>query len=404
MSSLPRPFLLSRYFLPHFPALLRTRIAVCCSFFIQGAMFATWCSRIPDIKANLHLDEAQLGTLLFLLPAGQFLSILPNGLAVKHFGSRPSLILAGFLYPTLLVLLGFAPSALILGILLFLTGAVANLSNTAANTQGVFLEQRYGRSIMAFFHGMWSVAGLVAVGSALLFTSLRITPALHFTLLALAAATLLSFSGGALAEDPPQTTTTAQPRGLTNWRFTPTICWLGIACFGCMACEGTVYDWSSLYLKEVLHVAAQQQGIAYFAYLCTMVSGRFIIDRLVNRWGAFRILLTCSLAITLGFLITVLSPTLPTLHLAATVFGFALIGCGTSAIVPLCCSLAGSCKDLSPGIAIAEISTIGFFGFLVMPPSIGYIASAMGLRIAFAFVLLISLPVIIATLRLKRLA
>jgi MFS family permease len=171
-----------------------------------------------------------------------------------------------------------------------------------------------------------------------------------------------------------------------------------------MACEGTVYDWSSLYLKEVLHVAAQQQGIAYFAYLCTMVSGRFIIDRLVNRWGAFRILLTCSLAITLGFLITVLSPTLPTLHLTATVFGFALIGCGTSAIVPLCCSLAGSCKTLSPGIAIAEISTIGFFGFLVMPPSIGYIASAMGLRIAFAFVLLISLPVIIATLRLKRLA
>ena len=403
MSTSPRPFLLSRFFLPRLNTLVRTRIAVCCSFFIQGAMFATWCSRIPDIKAKLLLNDAQLGTLLFLLPAGQFLSILPNGLAVKHFGSRPTLILAGFLYPTMLILLGLAPSALTLGILLFLTGAVANLSNTAANTQGVFLEQRYGRSIMAFFHGMWSVAGLVAVGSAIGFTALQVGPTLHFILLALAAATLLSFSGGALAEDPPpQKSEDAPTRGLSNWSFTPTICWLGIACFGCMACEGTVYDWSSLYLKEVLLVPTKTQGIAYFAYLCTMVSGRFIIDRLVNRWGAFRILLCCSMAITLGFFITVMSPTLTAISLPATVFGFALIGCGTSAIVPLCCSLAGSCKDLSPGIAIAEISTIGFFGFLVTPPLIGYIAAATGLRYAFALMLLVSLPVIIAILRLHK--
>ena len=161
------PFLFSGRFLPGLPMLVRTRVAICCSFFIQGMVFATWCARIPDVRERLGLNEAQLGTLLLALPVGQLVSMAPNGWLVSRFGSRRMLIAAGFLYPCVLLFLGFAPTAWALGAGLLAAGFAANLSNTAANTQGVQLEHYYRRSIIALFHGMWSLAGLAAVALAL---------------------------------------------------------------------------------------------------------------------------------------------------------------------------------------------------------------------------------------------
>lgn len=394
-------FLFSSVFLPHVPDLLRRRIAICCSFFIQGAMFATWCSRIPDIKTALNLNDATLGALLLLLPVGEFLSIIPNGFCVTRFGSKRMAILAGFLYPVLLILLGCANSALQLAILLFFTGAIANLSNTAVNTQGVYLEQLYQRSIMAFFHGMWSVAGLFAVALATLFANISISVFAHFCILAAGAILLLCFSGGALADNTHNTTT--PKRAHHAWRFTPAICWLGIACFGCMACEGTVYNWSSVYMRDVLHALPANQSLAYLAYLCTMVTGRFVIDLFVNQLGLFRILFICASAITLGLFCIVGATLLPFGTTAITLIGFAIVGIGTSAIVPLCCGLTGRCKEIPSGIAIAEISTIGFFGLLLAPPLTGFISKIAGLPIAFFLMALISLPVLFAIQRLRRL-
>lgn len=395
------PLLFSRAFLPRLPELLRTRIAICASFFIQGAMFATWCSRIPDVKTRLALDDAALGLLLLLLPIGEFLSIFPNGFCVTRFGSKRMAILAGFLYPTLLIALGFANSPVLLGVLLFFTGAIANLSNTAVNTQGVHLEQRYGRSIMALFHGMWSVAGLFAVSLATLFAQFNLSVTTHFCCLAIGAALLLSFSGGALADEA--TPHTSPEKTKNKWLFTPAIVWLGIACFGCMACEGTVYNWSSVYMHDVLHASPTSQNLAYLSYLCTMVTGRFIIDLFVNRLGIFKILFVCGCAITVGLLLIVGAPWLPLGIMPMTLIGFAIVGCGASAVVPLCCSLTGRCKAIPSGIAIAEISTIGFFGLLLAPPLTGVISKAISLPFAFFLMALISLPVLLAIQRLRKL-
>ena len=143
-----RSFLLSAWFLPNVSRLIRARVAVCCSFFVQGLVFATWCTRIPDIKIRLGLDEAQLGTLLLALPVGQLLAMAPNGWLVERLGSRRMLIFAGFSYSAILTILGCVQSISGLAVGLFFAGVMANLSNTAANTQGVILEGYYRRSIM----------------------------------------------------------------------------------------------------------------------------------------------------------------------------------------------------------------------------------------------------------------
>lgn len=395
--------LLSRFFLPTTPALIRTRVAICCSFFIQGIAFATWCACIPDVKTRLGLDEARLGTLLLMLPIGQLLSMAPNGLLVARLGSRRMLVLAGFAYPAVLLALAFAPSAPLLGAELFLAGCVANLSNTAANTQGVMLERRYRRNIMSLFHGMWSCAGLVAVALALLLAHLGVPARAHVALVVGAAWLLLSFSGGALmGRDHPATPTPQRP-AFGGWRLTPFILWLGIAALGCMACEGAIYDWGCIYLRDVVGVPPARQSFGYFGYLCTMVTGRFVADRLIDRFGANRILCGSGLCISGGLALAVaFGGGAPTLALWGSVLGFALVGCGTSAVVPICLGVAGKSRNLAPSIAIAEVSTIGFFGFLAAPPLIGYVAHATGLRVSFAMMSAIGLLVLLATWALRR--
>ena len=134
-----------------------------------------------------------------------------------------------------------------------------------------------------------------------------------------------------------------------------------------------------------------------------MVTGRFIIDLFVNRLGIFKILFVCGCAITVGLLLIVGAPWLPLGIMPMTLIGFAIVGCGASAVVPLCCSLTGRCKTIPSGIAIAEISTIGFFGLLLAPPLTGVISKAISLPFAFFLMALISLPVLLAIQRLRKL-
>ena len=399
MGTRNRPsFLLSRFFLPRVPMLVRTRVAIGCSFFLQGMVFATWCARIPDVRARLGLDEAQLGTLLLAIPIGQLLSMAPNGLLVSRFGSRRMLIAAGFLYPCVLFCLGVVSNVWALALGLLAAGFAANLSNTAANTQGVQLERYYRRSIIALFHGMWSLAGLVAVALALALAPFGVPTWLHFTLVAAGLALLLAFSGGALLrfDRAPAPAPGAARHAL--WRLTPYLFWIGVASLGCMACEGTIYDWSGVYFRDVLQVSPEHQSLGYFAYLCAMVSCRFLADRAVNRFGAGKVLYGCGVCIAGGLALAVLmggAP--PAMAVAGTCLGFALVGCGTSAVVPIGCGLAGRAPGVPTGIAIAQVSTIGFFGFLAAPPLIGHVAHASDLRTAFALMAAIGLLVLVAT-------
>ena len=399
----PYNFFLSRFFLPHLAAPVRARVAICCSFFIQGLTFATWCARIPDVKANLGLNEAQLGTLLLMIPFGQLVSMVPNSQLVAKLGSRRMLLLSGFCYPAVLLALGWAPNVYALVAALFSAGWIANLSNTSANTQGVMLEHYYRRSIMSLFHGMWSCAGLVAVALAMVLGHFATSIGLHFALVVAGAWVLLSFSGGALLTHDRQAPKTEKKALFGGWKLTVFIFWIGIASLGCMACEGTIYDWSGVYLRDVLQVPEAQQSFGYFGYLCTMVTGRFVADRLINRYGVSKILYACGLCISGGLAVAIaFSWCSPLVALTACVVGFALVGCGTSAVVPTCCGLAGKCRDLAPSIAIAEVSTIGFFGFLAAPPLIGYVAHATSLRVSFGMMAVIGLLVLIATYALRR--
>ena len=157
--------------------LLRSyRIATSVFFFIAGLTFSTWASRIPDIQNKLHLSDAGLGGVLFALPVGLMVSLPISGWLVSKYGSRPMMISGALLYPLVLLLLASSTAVWQLSLALFLFGMLGNLINIAMNTQAVGVETLYGRSVMASFHGLWSLAGFSGALIGALFVSLGMAP------------------------------------------------------------------------------------------------------------------------------------------------------------------------------------------------------------------------------------
>ena len=159
------------------------RIAVGCLFFLQGLCFSSWTSRIPSIQQSLQLSNAALGAVLLALPIGSLVGLPFSGWLVTRFGSKRIATNALLLYSFLLILIGTAHTVPLLVASLVLFGMAGNISNIAINTQAVGVEAKYGRNIMASFHGMWSVAGFTGAGIGGLMMGQGLIPFHHFIII-----------------------------------------------------------------------------------------------------------------------------------------------------------------------------------------------------------------------------
>ncbi|MEI6265048.1 MAG: MFS transporter [Sphingobacteriia bacterium] len=357
------------------------RIAIASFFFIAGICFASWASRIPNIKQQLGLSEAALGGLLFALPVGSMTSLPISGWLVSRFGSKRIMQISSLIYPILLIGIGYSNSIFQLASLLFLFGLFGNMMNISVNTQAVGVEHLYKRTIMASFHGVWSLAGFTGAAIGTLMIGLGISPLIHFIIIAVLTISIsLIAQSKAIAKDDNKTGSTffAKPDMV--------LLKLGLIAFCCMAAEGTMFDWSGVYFQKIVHAPTSLITIGYAAFMCSMAIGRFVGDKLVANFGKKRMLQASGIVIAIGLLIAVVFPSL----IIATI-GFLLVGFGVSSVVPLVYSQAGKSTKLSPGMALAAVSSIGFLGFLVGPPIIGFIAEAFGLQWSFTLIALLGL-------------
>ncbi|WP_236704893.1 MFS transporter [Hymenobacter sp. AT01-02] len=149
-----------------------------------------------------------------------------------------------------------------------------------------------------------------------------------------------------------------------------------------------MFDWSGVYFRKVIQADQDFVGVGFSAFMSTMAAGRFVADWFTERFGRKRTLVYSGLLEATGLLLAVLLPTL----VPATV-GFMLVGIGVSSVVPLVYGAAGRSKTMSPGVALAAVSTVGFAGFLLGPPVIGLVAGATSLRVSFALIALMGLAV-----------
>lgn len=353
------------------------RIATSVFFFVAGLTFATWASRIPDIQSKLQLSDAGLGGVLFALPAGLMASLPLSGWLVGKFGSRKLVMAGAILYPMTLILLGVAGSIWVLSLGLFLFGLFANVINIAMNTQAVGIEKLYGKSIMASFHGLWSIAGFSGAAIGTLFVSAGFSPLLHFSLIFVLAGLLALIS---YKFTLPHDDTSGKSQKLLA-KPDKQILILGIIAFCCLLCEGAMADWSGVYFKKVVIAPVSLITLGYLAFTSTMALGRFLGDWMVTKVGVKRMLQLSGGLITTGLLVAVFFP-----YLVTATIGFLLVGFGVSSVVPIVYGIAGRSKTMSASTALATVSTIGFLGFLIGPPLIGFVAQAINLRWSFALI------------------
>ncbi|HVX51699.1 MAG TPA: MFS transporter [Chitinophagaceae bacterium] len=358
------------------------RVAVSVFFFIAGLDFASWTGRIPDIKSRLHLNEGALGSVLFALPAGLMFSLPLSGWLVTKFGSRRTIIASALGGASILVGIGSVTAVWQLVVLLFLFGIFGNLLNISQNTQAVGVEMAYGRSIMASFHGLWSSAGCTGYLLGMLFVSLKIAPVYHFACIWMTVVTaVIIIYRNLLVKD--RDTGTRQPLFA---KPDNAILKLGVIAFCSMVSEGTMFDWSGVYFQKVVGAPGGLILLGSVSFMSMMAFMRFIGDYLITRFGVKRMLQVSGVVIATGLLTAVL---LPYLYTAAA--GFLLVGFGVALIVPMAYGLAGKSKTMAPGMALAAVSSIGFIGFLMGPPLIGFVAQLSSLRISFTIISVLGL-------------
>lgn len=377
---------------------LALRIAVGAMFFMAGLSFSSWASRIPAIQQSLHLTDAALGGVLLAIPTGLMCSLPFTGWIITRIGSRKLLIGAITLYAILLVGLGAARSVIELIGCLWCFGFAGNSANIAVNTQAVAAEKLYEKPIMASFHGIWSMAGFTGAGIGIFMISEKIIPFYHFIVILILIIIGVIITSRNLKDDSekPESEQVVVLSIRDRLRMMVPLLKLGILAFCSMICEGTMFDWSGVYFRKVINAHGGWIGAGYFAFMCTMAMGRFTADWFAGRYGLKRTLQISGSLTAIGLLVAVLFP-----YLLPATLGFMLVGVGVSSVVPMIYSSAGKTQNISPGVALTAVSTIGFSGFMIGPPLIGFIAGIATLRASFVLIACMGMCVTIISSRTK---
>jgi len=273
-----------------------------------------------------------------------------------------------------LVTVSVAPSSTLLALSLFLFGASIGAIDVVMNVQASLVERHSGENLMSGFHGLYSVGGFAGalVMSGLLWLN---TPAgaAAFIIVFLLSILLLLANPALLPYGDDQQ---ERPKRRFTWPDNYVL-FLAVLAFIMMLAEGSMLDWSAVFLVDKAGMIAKNAGIGFTAFSIAMTIGRFggnyIIQRIGRRWT---ITAGALLAASGFFLVTLLA------NPAGSVFGFAMIGLGAANVVPLIFSLASESGG-ALGSNISFVSTLGYTGILTGPAMIGFVAHSKGFGVAF---------------------
>jgi MFS family permease len=368
------------------------RIATAVFFFISGFGYTTWASRIPSIQRELHLNEAQLGAALFALPVGLLATMPITGRLLRSYSSSRIMLFGAIFFNIMLGLLGYAVHYWEFLLVLLCFGSSRNLLNLSMNTESVSVQTFYKKSIITTFHGIWSCAGFAGAALGYFMVANHVLPVWHLLSVSAVLVVLsVCFAPFTLQQQPVQ-----QANKPVFSLPDKTLINLSLICFSSMACENIMYDWSGIYMDKAVHSTHATATAAFVVFMTTLTIARFTGDKIVGRYGV-KLLMQCSgVLIVIGFLLAVIFPYVPT-----TIVGFGLVGIGTSCLVPLCFSEAGKSTSMNKGPAIAAVSTVGYLGFLMVPPLVGFVAQASNLRWSFTIITTLGVVIVWMASKLK---
>lgn len=365
---------------------MKPRSAIAIVFFVDGALFATWASRIPALAANAGADSATLGLALLAPAVGALVAMPAVGRWLPGRSSRSFCRAATAGLGIAVVLPALAGSVALLGLGLLGVGIANATLDVSMNAHGVTVERRLGRPILSSLHAAFSFGGCAGAGIGALAAAAGLSPVAH-----LAAAGLVFGVAGLLASRWLLPADSASEAGTARLRVVqlPTrLALLGAACFCCFLAEGGAADWSAKLVRDGLAGSAALGAIAYATFSLAMGSGRLLTDAIWSRWGPVRLLRRFSLLASAGFAAALLVGSVP-----AALAGFAALGLGLSAGAPTLFRSAAGQPGIATAPALATVSMLGYTGFLAGPPIVGAVAQLTSLRLACGLFVLAGLLV-----------
>lgn len=369
------------------PSLAIARVAVSSIFFILGCGTGVWAVHIPIVVERLAIDHATVGLALFTAAAGAVGTMPITGIALGRFGSRVPTAALACAFAILAPLPVAAQSVPFLFVALLFFGAAMGGLDVAMNVQASEIETARGKPTMSSFHAFYSiglfagsaVGGLViargwangdgATGAALVLLALAIWAARNLW--------------------PSVPSREQRPR----FALPPVaVLGLGAITFLAFSAEGAVTDWSALYMSTVKgsDLATAATGVALFSV--AMVLCRLTGDRVVAALGAPAIVLGGGILVTAGMLLAVLSPWPLVVAVA-----FGIVGIGAANLVPASISAAARMPDVPSGIAVASVTSMGYAGFLIVPPILGFVAKWLDLSASLVLVALMGVAIVALT-------
>ena len=366
---------------------------------MHGFLYASWAVRVPAIKAQTGASAGALGLALLGLSAGAVATMIMVGALCRRLGARQVTVSACGLLSLALVLPALAHSVIMLGLALLVFGGMYGCLNVAMNSVAVDLVTALRRPVMPGFHAAWSFGGLAGAGLGGLLAP-HLSPLRHLALVAACGVVVTVVAGrallaGSLSADPPSLNSPpvsspaagspvsgasqpfagrapAESRRQAALRLGRLVGVLGLIALCAAYDEGAIGDWGALHLKQDLGASAALAAAGYAVFALAEACGRLSGTALLERYGRTRVLVTGGLTACGGMLIAALAPTV-----WLALLGFAATGLGLANLFPTAVARAGLLAGAS-GVAMA--STLGYGGFLLGPPCIGFLAREFGLR------------------------
>ncbi len=378
------------------------RIAVLFIFLAQGICFASWASRLPDIKSIFGLaDWTSFGFLMFIIPIGKFMAIPIVGFLFPRIGSKKTVLISIMGFILSLFAVGLVPGIYFLTLVLFLFGMFWNMTDISLNTQAIEVERIYGKPIIATFHATWSLAACIGALIGFAMINLNITPLYHFSLITIIAISIVLFSYKYLlnpvVKSQPEKQKEEPVAKKKGFSFSEILLLqLGIVWLLALVVENTMFEWSDVYFQSVIDAPKSMQ-VGFLVFMVMMFTGRMLTNLAYTKWSKRTVLQIAGTCIFLGFIISSLFVNASD-HVAIKVvinsFGFMLIGLGISCIVPTIYSIVGDKAKTPIGQALTIMSGICFAGPLLAPLMVGFISDKISMQAAYFVVGLFGLGIV----------
>jgi MFS family permease len=363
-------------------ALRRTRLAVAAGFFLQGLVFAAIVTQVPTLKDKIGLGDGDVTILLVVVALVSGVGSVFAGMIAERRTSSVALRIALMTIALGALLVGLAPNKPLLVAAFVLYGLGVGGVDASMNMQGVRVQAAYGRSVMANFHGVWSVAGIAGALYASGVTKLDIP--LGVSLAAIAATTFaIALLASRFFVDAREVEV-----GLSGEDVD--VPWRPILIFGLVivvfyAADTGILTWSSVYLHDALDATKSVAPLAFAAYETGAIVSRFGGDFLVRRRGA-AFVVRLGAATGIAGLVGVVAAPAPLLAIAS----FFVVGLGLAILAPLSfAAIAGAVGPSAVNVAIARLNIANYVGAILGGALIGAAASTHHLRWAFVIPLVI---------------